>query len=73
MRFRTWRCQSHVIQHFAGDIPGKVAPVIENTKATSKAVSPFFSMKVKIWMDGWTDKRMDEWIENKLRNKVIWE
>jgi len=49
-----------VIQHFAGDIPGKVAPVIENTKATSKAASPFFSMKVKIWMDGWTDKRIHE-------------
>lgn len=49
-----------MIQHFAGDIPGKVAPVIENTKATSKAASLFFSMKEKKWMDEWTDKRIDE-------------
>lgn len=50
-----------MIQHFAGDIPGRVAPVIENTKATSKAASLFFSMKEKNgWIDGRKDKRMDE-------------
>ena len=48
-----------MIQHFAGDIPGRVAPVIENTKATSKAASLFFSMKEN---NGWIDGRINEWM-----------